>query len=156
MWKRARSAEGSLCHFPFPVSRFRFPVRFFFGYWIGNEQKQSVSPAVHGAPAGESQAPLFTQHGTVVEQVCPANAHVDVPMSVGGAARHVPVVEPGGIEHSPPAQQSAVVVHTPLVGTQLIAPQCRWPMPSGTQGTPLQQSADDAQLPPVGTHAAMP
>jgi hypothetical protein len=38
-------------------------------HWIGNEQKQSVSPAVQAVPLGPSQAPLFTQQGTVVEQV---------------------------------------------------------------------------------------
>lgn len=126
-------------------------------HWIGSEQKQSASPGMQAVPAGDEQSPLLAQQGSVVEQVWPANAHtVVVPMSGGGGARQLPIVEPGGMLHRPPAQQSAVVVQVPLVGTHAIVPQCRWPVPSGTQGVPLQQSAAEAHAPPEGTQAAMP
>ena len=71
---------------------------------------------------------------------------VDVPPSTGGGFRlpHVPVVEPGGITQVSPAQQSLVAVHLPLSGTHML-PQTKCPMPSGTQGVPLQQSAAEAQ-----------
>jgi hypothetical protein len=50
-----------------------------------------------------------------------------------------------------PAQQSAVVVHAPLVGTHFVAPQTNGGDPAGfgTQGL-LQQSALDAQAVPAG------
>ena len=120
-------------------------------------QEQSISPAAQAVPVGPSQVPLLVQQGTVVEHIWPAKAHIDtVPMSGAGGATQLPIVEPGGMVHKPPAQQSAVVVQVPLDGTQLIDPQCRWPVPSGTQGDRSQQSAADAQAPPDGTHAATP
>src|SRR5262245_10006701 len=83
-------------------------------HWIGRKQVQSISPAVQAVPVGPSHTPLLTQHGTVVEHIWPAYAHVEVPMSPGGGAAQLPIVEPGGMVHKPPAQQSAVVVHAPL------------------------------------------
>src|SRR6185312_517792 len=47
-----------------------------------------------------------------------------------------------------PGQQSEVALHLPPVGTQVVVPQVKWPLPSGRQTLPLQQSAEVAQLPP--------
>ena len=75
-------------------------------------------------------------------------------MSAGGGFGlvHVPVVEPGGTTQVRPEQQSPVLVHLPLCGTHAV-PQTKCPLPSGTHGVPLQQSADEAQYPPGATHA---
>ena len=75
-------------------------------------------------------------------------------MSAGGGVGlvHVPVVEPAGMLQVRPEQQSPVLVQVPFCGTQAV-PQTKCPLPSGTQGVPLQQSAADAQLPPGATHA---
>ncbi len=51
-----------------------------------------------------------------------------------------------------PAQQSAVAVHLPPVGTQVTMPQTNLPVLSGMQTLPLQQSAEVAQALPAGTH----
>jgi len=97
------------------------------------------------------------QHGTASEQSCPYAAQIGVPgggvvppvVPVDGP--HAPLVEPGGIEHKLPEQQSAVVVHAPPVGTHFVAlpAQTRGGVPAGfgTHGSP-QQSALDAQALP--------
>jgi hypothetical protein len=53
-----------------------------------------------------------------------------------------------------PAQQSALIVHLPQLGTQLDVPQTNGAPAAGfgTQGSPLQQSALDAQACPAPTH----
>jgi hypothetical protein len=81
----------------------------------------------------------------VSEHVCPYCEHV-VPPSAGGgfATPHVPFVEPVGTLHGSPEQQSASIVHSPLVFTHV---------PSHTlftQGLP-QQSALVAHFEPGGT-----
>ena len=71
------------------------------------------------------------QHGFDVEHVCPyaeqggsvgGGVLASVPGGGGGGVvvepPHVPTVEPGGILHAMPAQQSAVVVHAPPAWTQ--------------------------------------
>jgi hypothetical protein len=75
-------------------------------------------------------------------------------MSPGGGVGlvHVPVVAPGGTLQVRPEQQSPVLVQVPFCGTHAV-PQTKCPLPSGTHGVPLQQSADDAQLPSDGTQA---
>jgi len=122
-------------------------------------QKQPVSVAAQVPPDMLTQLPLLMQHGVDVEQVWPESAHIDVePMSpIGGAGCvQVPIVEPGGMTQTLPVQQSAVVVQTPLAGTQLMVPHTRWPFGSGTHGRPLQQSAAEAQAPPGITHMPRP
>jgi hypothetical protein len=83
-----------------------------------------------------------------------------VAMSVDGGGglglMHVPVVEPGGMMQAKPLQQSLVAVHAPFSGTQLIEPHTSSPLGPGTQGSPLQQSPDEAQAPPAETQAPMP
>ncbi len=78
-----------------------------------------------------------------------------VPASGGGVVPtplfpQVPLVAPAGMLHGEPAQQSAVVVHAPLVGTHASAEQTK-PAPAGfgTQGL-LQQSALVAHAVPAG------
>lgn len=76
------------------------------------------------------------------------------PESTGGGvgAWQMPWVEPGGITHEVPTQQSAVVVHEPPVWTHEVAPHTKagWPPAGfGTHGV-LQQSADEAQAVPAG------
>jgi hypothetical protein len=56
--------------------------------------------------------------------------------------------------HIAPTQQSALMVHDPLTGTQVgpaseLTMQRRTPTESGTQGVPLQQSAAEAQVSPA-------
>lgn len=60
---------------------------------------------------------------------------------------HEPTVDPGGMLHAMPAQQSAVVVHVPPAWMQ-VPPHTSLPLPSGVQGRP-QQSALDAHALPV-------
>jgi hypothetical protein len=133
------------------------------------KQLQLVSDAVQVAPLEFVQTPPpLLQHGTVVEHCWPANEQAAMSggawpamsaggwpaMSAGGGVGlvHVPVVEPAGMLQVRPEQQSPVLVHLPFCGTHVV-PQTKCPLLSGTHGVPLQQSADDAQYPPVGTHA---
>jgi hypothetical protein len=66
---------------------------------------------------------------------------------------HVPEIAPGDTLHGRPAQQSAVVVHAPPAGMQLVPPALALhtsggvPAGFGTHGRP-QQSALDAQALP--------
>ena len=109
-------------------------------------------PLVHGTPLQQSQ---------LCVQTCPYCAHV-VPPTVGGEplslppvgvplAPHVPLLAPAGIVHGEPAQQSAVVVHAPPVGTHAVAPHTKGGLPAafGTHGLP-QQSALEAHAVPAG------
>jgi hypothetical protein len=85
-----------------------------------------------------------------------------VPASTGGGGgviggAQVPTVDPGGVWQTLPAQQSALIVQPPLEGTQggpasgtLRQRSC--PVLSGTQGAPLQQSPENAQVSPDGRH----
>jgi hypothetical protein len=66
-----------------------------------------VVVAVHAWPAEFTQS-RPVQHATVVEHDCPRPGHV--------AFLQVPVVEPAGIAHCRPEQQSAVAVQTPFNG----------------------------------------
>jgi hypothetical protein len=68
------------------------------------------------------------------------------------------MVEPTGVMQTYPLQQSALIVHDwagilhtgpPPSG---ISVQRSAPLGSGTHGTPLQQSAADAQVSPVLRH----
>ena len=74
-----------------------------------------------------------------------------VPAGGGGGVfvepPHVPIVDPGGMLHAMPAQQSAVVVHPPPDGMHA-PPQTSAPLEFGVQGRP-QQSALDAHVLPV-------
>jgi hypothetical protein len=103
------------------------------------------------------------QQGELLEQPWPAKPQLDMllPMSavpVGGGLglTQVPLAAPGANTQAEPLQQSAVVVHTPPSAAQLLSPHARCPVPSGTQGTPSQQSAAEAQAEPPCTHAATP
>jgi hypothetical protein len=79
------------------------------------------------------------------------------PPPLGGVTGvHVPLSAPGGITHVIPAQQSAVEVHAPLVGTQLVVAHSRTPLELGTQGAPLQQSAAVAHVLPGSRHWSSP
>lgn len=95
------------------------------------------------------------QQSLACEQICPKNAHVPaspfvplspaVPPSGEAPPPHVPLELPGGITQTIPAQQSAVVVQPPVLGTQLV-PQTKGEPPGtlfGTHASP-QQSALDA------------
>ena len=66
----------------------------------------------------------------------------------------VPPSAPGAIAHCKPLQQSASVVQAAAEGMQEVAAQTSGgvPLALGTQGTLLQQSADDAQACPEATH----
>jgi hypothetical protein len=60
-----------------------------------------------------------------------------------------------------PGQQSALTVHPPLAGTQILPPsgtmrQRSCPVLSGTQGTLLQQSPVNAHVSPPARHPGMP
>ena len=64
---------------------------------------------------------------------------------------HVPLVEPAGMLHGEPAQQSAVVVHAPPVGTHADVPHTNGGLPDGLgKHGLLQQSALDAHGVPAG------
>jgi hypothetical protein len=54
----------------------------------------------------------------------------------------VPFVEPVGTMHEVPRQQSAAMVQPPPSGTQVVLPQRRTPLASGTQAVLLQQSPE--------------
>ena len=54
---------------------------------------------------------------------------------------------------SKPVQQSALVVHAPLLGTQAVPQNNRPVVGSGTQGRWLQHSPEKAQAPPGSTQA---
>jgi len=66
----------------------------------------------------------------------------------GGAAPQVPLVAPGGTVHFRPAQQSTSAVQTPVVFEHCV-PQRRTPFESGTQGAPLQHSAENVHCWPA-------
>jgi len=112
------------------------------------------NPVVHGTPSQQSPAvvqrwPYCAQFvepggGGVGPPVVPESG---VPTAVGP---HVPLLDPCGITHGEPAQQSAVVVHAPLVGTHAV-PHTKGGEPEafGRQGFP-QQSALDAHAVPAG------
>jgi hypothetical protein len=55
-----------------------------------------------------------------------------------------------------PAQQSAFEVQAPFEGTQAVAPHTSCPVPSGTHGVPLQQSAAVAHVAPVARQPSAP
>ena len=67
----------------------------------------------------------------------------------------IPPSAPGAIAHCKPLQQSASVVHAAVEGMQDVAAQTSGgvPLALGTQGTLLQQSAEDAQAWPAALHA---
>ena len=111
------------------------------------KQLQLVSDGVQAAPVEFEQVPL--QHGCEAEQLCPMYEHA-MPMSPGGggAAPQVPLVAPAGTVHFRPEQQSASEVQTPVV-FEHIAPQRSTPLESGTQGAPLQHSAENVHCWPV-------
>jgi hypothetical protein len=80
------------------------------------------------------------QHWSFTVQACPAPVQLPV--------WHVPVVEPGGMEHAYPVQQSAVEVHAEPCGSQARgAWQVRFP------GSPMQRSEQQSvlvlQVPPL-------
>jgi hypothetical protein len=104
------------------------------------KQLQLVSDGAQAAPVEFEQVPL--QHGTDAEHDWPMYEHA-MPMSPGGggAAPQVPLVLPAGTVHLRPMQQSASDVQTPLV-LEHMAPQRSTPVESGTQGAPLQHSAE--------------
>jgi len=60
----------------------------------------------------------------------------------------MPVGEPGGMVQVRPPQQSEVDVQTPPDATHMV-PQRRTPLESGTQGSPLQHSAENLHWPPA-------
>src|SRR5579862_5984703 len=64
---------------------------------------------------------------------------------------HVPASEPGGTEQLSPVWQSLLVVHDPPQPCGIV-PHFKLPFASGTQGSPLQQSPLNEQVPPAGTH----
>lgn len=66
----------------------------------------------------------------------------------GGAAPQVPTVEPDGMLHKSPEQQSAFEVHWPLVFEHCV-PQRRTPLGSGKQGAPLQHSDENVHCWPL-------
>ena len=74
-----------------------------------------------------------------------------VPPPVVPLGPHLPEVDPGGITHGEPAQQSAVVVHVPPEGTHAAEPHTNGGVPAGLgkHGLP-QQSALDAHAVPAG------
>jgi hypothetical protein len=73
----------------------------------------------------------------------------------------VPCDEPIGRTQLEPGQQSPSMVHVPPCCTHAGPPsdgtkQRRSPVPSGTHGRPLQQSAADAQVSPGFRHVPSP
>jgi len=69
---------------------------------------------------------------------------------------HTPDALPVGTTHVSPAQQSALIVQVPQLGTHVVDPQTYGgvvPLGFGTHGRPLQQSAADAHACPAPTHA---
>jgi hypothetical protein len=112
-------------------------------------QVQSVSPAAHAAPVGESQTSP-AQQALVVEQDCPTSGQVTMPASGPpvDTVPQVPVSAPGGTLHTSPWQQSDVAVHMPPCATHWV-PQRYTPMLSGRQGAPLQHSAEKVQTWPA-------
>src|SRR5258708_1650285 len=107
-------------------------------------QMQSVSLAAQAAPVGPTHDSP-PQHAGDPDCVhdWPLSAHdgggadrsgLPLPPSCAGGGgggglglTQVPEVVPGGTTHAYPVQQSAVVVQTPLEGTQLVLPQTRLP-----------------------------
>ena len=81
-----------------------------------------------------------------------------VPPSTSGGGGfglpQTPAVWPGGMMQTLPlpGQQSEVALHLPPVATQVVVPQTKWPLLSGRQTLPLQQSAEVAHAPFDGTH----
>ena len=66
----------------------------------------------------------------------------------------MPLTDPGVGWHKAPVQQSALVVHAPPAGAHEL-PHVSLPVVgSGRQGSRLQHSPENEQLPPVGTQAA--
>ena len=104
-----------------------------------------VQPAwpVHGTiaplPSTMLQSPL--QQSPAAVQDWPSSAQVLLPLPL---PPQVPNVEPPVKMQLSPLQQSALWVHIPSVFTHP-EPQYRLPLPSGTQGSPLQQSPENAQ-----------
>jgi hypothetical protein len=120
---------------------------------MGTKQR----PPLQGTP--EQQSPSCVQSWPYSAQIGPASAGggwppggpPSEPLIVGGA--HLPPDAPGSIAHVVPAQQSAVVVQAPLVGTHDEPPQTKGGEPAGfgTHGT-LQQSTLEAHgVPAAGT-----
>src|SRR4051794_18397006 len=81
------------------------------------------------------------------------------PPSGGGThGPQMPLVPPTGTTHVSPGQQSALMVHAPQLGTHASWEQMNGgvPLGLGTQGSPLQQLALEAQAPPGITHCTGP
>jgi hypothetical protein len=66
-------------------------------------------------------------------------------------AVQVPWIEPGGATQGKPAQQSAFEVQDWPLAWHDALPHTSWPLPLGTQGTPLQQSVAVEHAPPLAT-----
>ena len=115
------------------------------------KQLQPVPP-VHGTTAPELLTMLqsMLQQSLLMVQPWPSLAQVLLPLPLPlPVPPHVPYVMPGWKMQLVPLQQSALLVHMPPVATQLVLPQCRLPMLSGTHGEPLQQSPENAQAEPA-------
>jgi hypothetical protein len=67
----------------------------------------------------------------------------------GGGTLQEPTVDPVGMTHMDPTQQSPLIVHPPPEETQLVEEHRSCPFASGTHGTPLQQSSADAHVSPA-------
>ena len=78
------------------------------------------------------------QHWALVVQACPPPVQLLVP--------HVPLVEPGGMLHAYPVQQSTVLVHTPPCGWQAIG---AWQVPEPTPPSVPRQRCEQQSLPSV-------
>jgi hypothetical protein len=82
-----------------------------------------------------------------------------VPPSTGAGGGvglvQMPEVWPAGMMQTLPlpGQQSEVAVHLPPLMTHAVLPHTKWPVASGMQTVPLQQSAEVAQAMPAATHA---
>jgi hypothetical protein len=106
----------------------------------------------------------YSEHTDVLPPLPPAPPLPPVPPDppeppVGGSfGLHVPLVEPIGRTHVAPGQQSALIVHAPALGTQVVSSggskQRSAPFASGTHGKSSQQSSADAQVSPLARHSS--
>src|SRR5215469_2870561 len=78
------------------------------------------------------------QHSPLVVQACPLPVQLLAP--------HVPFAAPTGMLHAYPEQQSAVLVHTPPFGWQVIG---AWQVPEPTPPSVPRQRCEQQSLPVV-------
>jgi hypothetical protein len=110
----------------------------------------STGGGVHASTPGASMP------GASVPMSTPASCGPASGIGGGGGGMHVPARLPGTMMHAPPGQQSAFVVHDPIVGTQTLVKQVSTPPGPAVHGLPLQQSALVEHVPPGLLHVLGP